>query len=168
MIVRRWFVFAALASAGVSRVAIGQTSADGGAPRVTDAWSRPALKGRTGAVYLTIRAGSRDDRLLALKTSAAAEAELHRSMDDHGVMRMRPAGPLAVGTGQVVRLEPGGYHVMLMGLTRDLTPGESFPVTLVFEAAGEVTATATVRKGRAPADDMGGMPMMPMGQPAGR
>jgi copper(I)-binding protein len=34
---------------------------------------------------------------------------------------------------------------MLLGLTRELKPGETVPVTLTFERAGAVTVDATVR-----------------------
>jgi copper(I)-binding protein len=44
---------------------------------------------------------------------------------DNGIMRMRPAEPLAIPAGQTVKLAPGGVHVMLSGLKRTLSPGDS-------------------------------------------
>ena len=43
-------------------------------------------------------------------------------------------------------LAPGGYHIMLSGLKQSLKQGDSFPITLSFAKAGQVTATATVTK----------------------
>ena len=64
-------------------------------------------------------------------------------------------------------LAPGGYHIMLTGLKQPLKQGDSFPVTLSFAKAGQVTATATVAKaGRHHAGmdhgSMSGMGTMPM------
>jgi hypothetical protein len=56
-----------------------------------------------------------------------------------GVMKMRPAGPLEIPPGGELRLAPGGLHIMLMELKQPLTEGESLPLTLIFETAGEVT-----------------------------
>jgi periplasmic copper chaperone A len=58
---------------------------------------------------------------------------------------------------------PGGYHIMLMGLKQALVAGTTFPVTLTFAKAGEVTATVSVQKVTAtmPTMDHGGMGAMP-------
>jgi hypothetical protein len=43
-------------------------------------------------------------------------------------------------------LKPGSFHVMLIGLTRDLVAGETMSVTLTFEQAGDVTVQAPIRE----------------------
>ena len=64
------------------------------------------------------------------------------------MMEMRPlADGLAIPAGESVVLEPGGYHIMLIGLTGDLNAGESFTLTLTFEKAGEVTVEAIIVTG---------------------
>jgi hypothetical protein len=136
--------------------------------RVGDAWSRPAMEGRTGVVYLTISDTGAPDRLTGATSPVAASAGLHGSFTDHGVAKMRDVAALPVGPGKSVTLEPGGYHIMLMGLKQPLKQGDTFPVTLLFEKAGQVTATVTVQKAGAGMsmghDAMGGMnmPGMPM------
>lgn len=45
-----------------------------------------------------------------------------------------------------IMMQPGGYHIMLMGLKAPLTEGESFPVTLVFESGTEIIIDAEVKK----------------------
>jgi copper(I)-binding protein len=92
---------------------------------------------------------------------------VHQSIDDHGVMKMRPVGPLPIEHGKPVTLAPGGYHIMLSGLRQSLTQGDSFPITLSFAKAGPVTATAIVAKAgaRMPSLDRGnmsGMGAMPL------
>jgi len=138
--------------------------ADQAAIQVDHVWSRAAIAGRTGVVYLTITDRGAPDALTGAASPVATMAELHQNFDDHGVMKMRPVATLKIDPGKPITLAPGGYHIMLMVLKRDLKPGESFPITLTFAKAGQITATATV-SGLGP-DATGGMPPhmnMPMG-----
>jgi copper(I)-binding protein len=52
-------------------------------------------------------------------------------------MRMRAVEALELPAGKAVELRPGGYHVMLMDLQRDLKEGEIVPLTLVIEQGGK-------------------------------
>jgi periplasmic copper chaperone A len=139
-------------------------AADGTGVHVDHVWSRAAMAGHEGVVYLTITDDAAQDTLTGVTTPVAAKAELHQSFDDHGVMKMRSVGPLPIEPGKPVTLAPGGYHIMLTGLTQALKQGDSFPITLSFAKAGQVTASATVEKAGAmmPGMDhgqMGGMQM---------
>ena len=104
--------------------------ADEAGIHIDHAWSRAAISGHEGVVYLTITDTGAEDTLTGVTTPVAAEAALHQSIDDHGVMKIRPAGPLPVEPGKPVTLAPGGYHIMLMGLKQTLKLGDRFPVTL--------------------------------------
>ena len=57
---------------------------------------------------------------------------------DGDVMRMREVGTIDVPAGGTVELQPGGLHLMLMGLKKPLVAGQAFPLTLRFEKAGAV------------------------------
>jgi periplasmic copper chaperone A len=120
--------------------------ADEAGIHVDHVWSRAAMAGHEGAVYLTITDTAGQDTLTDVTTPVATKADLHETINDHGVMKMRPVASLMVEPGKSVTLAPGGYHIMLTGLKQDLQQGDSFPVTLSFAKAGPVTATATVEK----------------------
>ena len=121
--------------------------------RVENAWSRAAMTGRTGVVYLTITDTGAPDRLTGASSPVAASADLHESFTDHGIAKMRTVAALPVDTGKPVTLAPNGYHIMLTGLKQPLNQDDRFSVTLIFEKAGPVTATVIVQKAGA------GMPM---------
>jgi periplasmic copper chaperone A len=107
-------------------------------------WARESVT-RTGAVYLTVRNdGDADDRLTGISTEIADRAELHASVVEDGVMRMRPVEALEIPAQGEAVLEPGGLHVMLVGLRAPLEEGGSFPLRLVFEGAGEIEVVATI------------------------
>jgi hypothetical protein len=76
----------------------------------------------------------------------AAEVQLHNMSVDNGVMRMRQVeGGIAVPAKGSLQLRPGSYHIMFMGLKRQLRQGERFPVTLRFQRAGSVTVQFAVQ-----------------------
>jgi periplasmic copper chaperone A len=130
--------------------------ADSSAIKVDQVWSRAAMAGREGVIYLTITNAGPADSLTAISTPVAATAELHRSINDNGVMKMRGVPSLAIEPGTTVTLSPNGYHIMLMDLKQTLKQGDSFPVTLTFEKAGQITATAAVEKAGATSGPMSG------------
>ncbi len=139
-------------------------SADQNGIAVSDAWSRAAMAGRTGVVYLTITDAGAPDRLTGASSPVAATATLHESIDDHGVMKMRPVAAVPVQQGEPLTLGPGGFHIMLEGLKEPLQPGQTFPVTLTFANAGQITTTAVVQKaGAGMTMDHGAMGGMDMG-----
>ncbi len=124
--------------------------------RIEHAWSRAALAGRTGVVYLTVINSGAPDQLTGVSTPIAASAGLHQSSETNGIMKMRPVTSISVAPGQAAALKPGGYHIMLMDLKQPLAPGQSFPLTLTFAKAGTVTTMVAVKKAGA-TSDMDGM-----------
>lgn len=111
---------------------------------VTAPWARATAPGaQTGAAYLTVAAAV-GDRLVGAETPVARAAELHTHLMEGGIARMRQVDAVEVPAGPPVVLAPSGLHVMLVGLTRQLRPGETFPLVLVFEKAGRVTAEVRV------------------------
>ncbi len=110
--------------------------------------------GGNGAAYFTVtNNGSESDRLVAASTPVAHVVEIHEVKDNDGVKEMRPLeNGLEIPAGETIELAPGGYHIMMIGLTEDLNAGMSFELTLTFEHAGEVTVNVPVQR-TAPVDD---------------
>lgn len=112
---------------------------------ISQGWSRAAGAGGTGAGYLTItNRGRAADRLLAASSPASRGVELHTHVREGDVMRMRPVTAIEIPAGGTVTLQPGGLHLMLMGLAASLNQGETVPVTLRFERAGEVQVALAI------------------------
>jgi periplasmic copper chaperone A len=116
------------------------------APQVSAAWARPTVEGqRGGGGFLTITGGAAADKLLGASAEVSKVVELHSmSMDGH-VMKMRAVSAIDVPAGATVKLEPGGLHLMFIDLKAPLQNGKSFPLTLKFEKAGEMTVQVAVR-----------------------
>jgi len=120
----------------------------GRAPQIqlAEAWARATISGKTTtSAYLTIsNRGGGDDALVAV-TSTAGEARVHSTSMDGGIMRMRQINRLPLPGGATVKLEPGGTHVMLTGLSQPLEAGSRLDLTLRFEKSPPRRIAAEVR-----------------------
>lgn len=128
-----------------------------GSLTIDQPWARASVT-ETGAAYMTItNNGTTPDELVSAAAPVAGKVELHTHIAEGDVMRMRPVGEIDIGAGQSAMLKPGGLHIMLMGLKTPLKEGETFPLTLTFKKAGEVTVDVPVQAAGAGAPEhMGG------------
>ena len=98
------------------------------------------------ALYFTARnTGDMADTLTGMSSAIISKAEFHRSETGTAVARMRATGPIEIPAGGEVRFEPGGLHVMLHDLHRDLVPGDTVSVTLHFWRTGSILLDVPVR-----------------------
>ncbi len=128
-----FMLFAAAASA----------QAAGGAIEVESAWARASAgAGRAGAVYVRlVNRGGTADALIGAETARAKRAALHEHRHDGEVMEMRPVARIEIPPGAAIEMKPGARHIMLFGLAKPLSEGESFALTLRLESAGALEVT---------------------------
>ncbi|MSO54115.1 MAG: copper chaperone PCu(A)C [Rhodospirillales bacterium] len=114
---------------------------------VVEPWARAtAGMSKTGAIYLTITAkDGNPDRLLSVATPVAGRAEMHTTIKDGDVAKMRHVSSIEVNPTAPTVLAPGGHHIMLTDLKATLKEGERVPLTLTFEKGGTVKVEALVR-----------------------
>lgn len=87
----------------------------------------------TSAIFLTLHNGSERDRLLTgASSSAARNVELHTHSMRDGMMAMRRVPQVEIPAGQSVTFQPGGLHIMLIGLNHALEDGQRIDLTLEF------------------------------------
>ena len=99
---------------------------------VRDAWARPAAQGGNGAIYFVIRSSSSDE-LVGATSDVAAAVEMHESKMNGDVMEMRQLTSLSLKAGEEAVFEPGGLHMMLVGLKQELKVGDEIQITLHFK-----------------------------------
>ena len=123
--------------------------------KVMEPFARASMP--NGAAYMTImNEGGSDDILLNADSDVAEAVELHETtIGENDVMQMRPVENIAVPAGGSATLEPGGKHVMLMGLQEGLVVGDTFDLTLNFEKSGPQTVQVEVTEGMTMSHDMG-------------
>ncbi len=154
---KRFLLFVALFSPAIFLIGCNQ-STDQPKIVIENAWSRPVTVSAqadtsqsaeyTGAVYLKItNNGGIADRLTSAKTDVCVVTEIHRSFIENERMMMEPvSNGIEVPANGSAELKPGGYHLMLMGLKRSLTEGDSFAVQLNFDKSGIKTVNTKIKK----------------------
>ena len=111
---------------------------------VSGAWAPATPPNATvGAAYMQIEARE-GDTLVAATAPVATSVEIHQTSHEQGMTKMRQLESLTISPGEPARLEPSSTHFMLIGLTAPLNAGESFPMTLRLEKAGEITVQVAV------------------------
>lgn len=116
---------------------------------IQNGWVRavpPVSKNSAAYFTLTNRTG-KADTLLNISSTVAKDVSLHRTVKKQGASRMLSVSHVALKPGETLTLEPGGYHVMLMGLKQPLKEGAAVTIELLFQHAGKVSTTMPVRKG---------------------
>jgi copper(I)-binding protein len=148
-----------MASLGVALIlAVAACGDDEGGVSIDGAWSRAgAATQETAAVYMELRSAEGDTLIgAAVDSSIAGMVGIHQTVmmsDDMsedsstgGAMTMEQVERIAIPQGGSVSLEPGGFHIMMMGLAGPLTVGDTFDLTLRFEMLGEIVVQVEVRE----------------------
>ncbi|WP_291378924.1 copper chaperone PCu(A)C [Demequina sp.] len=120
----------------------GSTGDDASSLTLTDTWAKAADEGMTAAFGTVENAADRDITITAARSDAASAVELHEVVDD--VMRQVDGG-FTVPAGGSLALEPGGLHLMFMGIPQPIAPGDEVTVTLTLSDGSELDFTAVAK-----------------------
>ena len=115
---------------------------------VKDAWARERPSGAiVGGAFVTLHNKEGEiDRLVGASSPIADRVEIHTTVMQGGVMSMLRQEELIVPAGETIVMKPGGFHIMLMGLKENLEKGKTFPLTLNFAKAGDITVMVHVKE----------------------
>lgn len=145
---KRVLVVSVVLLAGLALAACSGPGGTTGGITVSEAWARPSpMMNRAGAAYMVLQnSGAAEDKLLSVESDVAQTIELHETKEMNGMMQMSPVPNILVPANGKTELKPGGLHVMLIDLTRELKAGDKVQLTLNFEKAGKVPVTAEVKE----------------------
>lgn len=143
------FSRALLTGAALTLAATGLAACGGssdGALAVTDSWTKATEGPMTGSFGTLVNSTDAQITVTGASSPVAGMVELHETVMVDGQMQMQqdPEG-FTIPAGGSFTLEPGGYHVMLMGLTGAIAPGQEVPITLTL-SNGETLTYTTVAK----------------------
>jgi copper(I)-binding protein len=129
-------------------VTVAHAGGAAGTVNASDVYVRAVAPGQSvGAAYMELsNRGPDDHALVAVMSSLSKVAELHTHLEEGGMMKMRRLESIALPAGQTVRLQPGGLHVMLIGLQRRVQPGQTVDLTLIYEDGTRTALEAPVRR----------------------
>ncbi|MDX1669068.1 MAG: copper chaperone PCu(A)C [Limnobacter sp.] len=117
---------------------------------IMQAWVRPTVPAQksTGG-YMQVMAHA-DGSIVGATSEFADRTEVHEMSMDGDIMRMSKVESIPMEEGDVISFEPGGYHVMFMGLKQPIEKGQEVSFELLFKDKDgalksiPVTATATM------------------------
>ena len=113
---------------------------------VKDGWIRPAGKGMNTAFYFkAVNNSDKADTLLSVRSSVSKMVQMHETFNKNGMMGMRQIKAIPIQAKSTLEFKPGGYHVMVMNLKKDLKKGSLAKFTLHFKYAGDISVKAPVK-----------------------
>lgn len=113
--------------------------------QVSDAWVRATVPGQpSSGAFMTVTADS-DSQLLGVASPVAKTVQIHEMSMKDDVMRMGPVNAVPLPAGKPVKLDPDGYHVMLMDLNAQIKEGDQVPLTLTVQNAKGEKQTVEVK-----------------------
>ena len=105
----------------------------------------PAVAGNPGAIYFTVHNdGESDAAIRSASVTGAQSASLHNTTDVDGQPTMGETLQVDVPQGGEATFEPGGFHVMAMGLDESLAAGGTTEVTLHFTNGKKANFPVTI------------------------
>ncbi len=105
---------------------------------VEQPWTRATPPGaKVGAGFMQLRNAGAADRVVGASSPVAGRVEMHVTVREGDVMKMREVKSFEVPAGGGFELKPGGAHLMLVDLERQLKLGDKVPLTLKLEKGGE-------------------------------
>lgn len=124
---------------------------------VDQAWIRVSPNADSpSAGYFTVHGGEAPVTLRGVLTDRAQRVEMHESLEQGGVMTMRPVESVEVPAKGTVAFAPGGKHIMLWGINPAAVEQGKMPLTFLFSNGDRIIVDAVVQKPReaaAPAGD---------------
>lgn len=115
--------------------------------KVQDPWVRVTFgQSKVTAGYMTLLDQSgKGNTLVGLEMADGARAEIHETVTDGDIVKMRMVKSLEIPAGGKAELTPSGGHLMIMGLKGPLKVGETLPMKLKFADGSEMMAYFAVR-----------------------
>jgi copper(I)-binding protein len=128
---------------------------------VSNAWVQAMPPSQTTtAVYMTLTNNSKTEAVLtSVSANIASAVEIHQMNDMNGMMHMAMLPNLKIPAQGKVSLQPGGFHIMLIGLKKPVNKGDIVPITLYFQDGSSEAVSAQVKDQQEDDSSMAGMKM---------
>lgn len=147
-------------SAASSAMASATASADA-KPTVSDAWAKAGTKGGMTGLFATLKNPTSAPLTVVGVSSDAGRAELHTTVKTPNGMQMKKTEKFVIPANDTFELKPGGNHIMLLDLKKDLKAGDNVRVTIKTSTGTTTDITASVRAFAGGNESYGsGMPSM--------
>ena len=113
---------------------------------VSQPWIRPTAPGQnvSGAFMTLVNNSATAYALTSVSFSGASTVEIHETSMDGDMMRMRKVSQVDIPANGSAELKPGSYHIMLIGLEKELKAGTTETLTLTFSDDSQKAVEALI------------------------
>lgn len=102
---------------------------------------------QTSAAFFTVTNNTdKNIKLVAVNSDIAEQVQIHTNLNEDGLMKMRQVDAIMIEANSSTSFQPGGYHVMFLGLKNDLIEGQNIVLTLYFDNGDEIEVDTPVQK----------------------
>lgn len=113
---------------------------------IKDAWARVSAKGSNSAAYFKIiNNSSKSDTLISAESNSAEVVEIHETFKENNKMGMRAVRFVEIPAKSEVNFKPGGLHVMLINLNKNLKNNDTINLVLKFKLSKEIKIKVPVK-----------------------
>jgi len=113
---------------------------------IKDAWARVSAKGSNSATYFKIiNNSSKNDTLISAESNSAEVVEIHETFKENNKMGMRAVKFVEIPAKSEVNFKPGGLHIMLINLNRNLKNNDTINLVLKFKLSKEIKMKVPVK-----------------------
>jgi len=114
--------------------------------KIKDAWTRPSSEKMATALYFILDNSTElTDTLFQVDSDISEKIEIHETYTQDDMMGMRKINMIVIDGNSSFELKPGGYHIMVMKLKKDINEGDQINFILHFKRAGEIKIMATAK-----------------------
>lgn len=104
------------------------------------------VEGNPSVGYMELHGGRQEVDLLGVTSDDAVRLEMHETVEEDGVARMQPLKKINVPPGATVKMEPGGKHVMLWGISESAIRKGLLPLVLIYSNDDRILVQAVIKK----------------------
>ena len=104
-----------------------------------------AVEDNPAAGYMDLHGGRVDTALVGVTADDVLRLEMHETTEVDGVARMQMVKSIAVPAGETVKMEPGGKHLMIWGVSESARKRGTMPLTLIYANDDRIRVIAEIK-----------------------
>ena len=107
---------------------------------ISNGWVKPTLGGKDlTAAFFDVKNTGTKARVLKALSSDTGTAEMHNTIEEKGIMKMRHLDAVEIKPGETVSFKPRAKHIMLTNLKAPLKEGDKVKFTFQFDGGEEIS-----------------------------
>jgi hypothetical protein len=109
-------------------------------------WTRVSAEGTNTAFFFDVVNNSdKPDTLYNVESTVAEITEIHETYKVDGKMGMRKIPFIVIPANSTFNFKPRSYHIMLIGLNKDINADDIVELTVYFKKAGKMVLKGTAK-----------------------